>query len=455
MEMREVTRMDLFSANFSDNIAREAPLASRMRPRNLNEFIGQDDIVGVGKLLRRAIEADRLSSMIFYGPPGTGKTTLAKIIANTTSSYFESLNAVTAGVADIRRVIAEALDRIKLYQQKTILFIDEIHRFNKSQQDALLPAVEEGTILLIGATTENPLYEVNTPLISRSMIFRFHSLGTADLKKLIQVAIADQERGVGDFRVNLHDDALEHLAQIANGDGRIALNALELAALTTPIDIATNQRELTLEIISDCVQQRPLRYDRNGQAHYDTISAFIKSMRGSDPDAALYYLALMLTAGEDPKFIARRLIVHAAEDVGMADPMALLVATAAAQAVEMVGLPEARIPMAQAVIHIATAPKSNAGCAAIGAALARVQEIAALEIPTHLRDSSHPGARKLGDGLGYQYPHDFPNGFVDQAYLPSGLTNQVFYHPTQHGSERQIDAHLKNLWPGRYDKDND
>jgi putative ATPase len=441
--------MDLFSVN-SENQTREAPLASRMRPRNLDEFIGQEEIVGEGRLLRRAIEADRLSSMIFYGPPGTGKTTLARIIANTTRSCFETLNAVTAGVADIRRIIAEASDRIKLYQQKTILFVDEIHRFNKSQQDALLPAVEEGTVLLIGATTENPLYEVNTPLISRSMVFRFYPLEARHLKQVIQRALEDHERGIADFRVQLAPDALEHLAFVANGDARIALNALELAALTTPPDPQTHYRELTLAIISDCVQQRPLRYDRGGQVHYDTISAFIKSLRGSDPDAALYYLALMITAGEDPKFIARRMIVHAAEDVGNADPMALLVAMAAAQAVEMVGLPEARIPMAEAAIYIATAPKSNASCVAIDLAMAEVQKMEGQEVPVHLRDSSHSQARKLGDGVGYRYPHDYPGGYVDQAYLPEALRDKVFYHPTLNGRESELAGRLRKLRPERY-----
>ncbi len=442
--------MDLFSVNASENLSREAPLASRMRPRNLDEFIGQDEIVGVGRLLRRAIEADRLSSMIFYGPPGTGKTTLARIIANTTRSTFETLNAVTAGVADIRRIIAAAADRFKLYGQKTILFVDEIHRFNKSQQDALLPAVEDGTVLLIGATTENPLYEVNSPLISRSMIFRFHSLGVSHLKEVVRRALDDHERGIADFRVKLHPDALEHLAGVANGDARIALNALELAALTTSPDPETQCRELTLAIISDCVQQRPLRYDRNGQVHYDTISAFIKSLRGSDPDAALYYLALMITAGEDPKFIARRMIVHAAEDVGNADPMALLVATAAAQAVEMVGLPEARIPMAEAAIYIATAAKSNASCAAIDRAMAEVQAMEGQEVPVHLRDSSHSQARKLGDGIGYRYPHDYPGGYVDQQYLPDHLRDKVFYQPTEYGREKELAEKLRRLRPERY-----
>lgn len=437
--------MDLFSVSADENRKREAPLAARMRPRTLDEFVGQDEIVGKGRLLRRAIEADRLASMIFYGPPGTGKTTLARIIAQSTSSNFENINAVTAGVADIRKVIAEAKERFKLYQSKTILFVDEIHRFNKSQQDALLPAVEEGTILLIGATTENPLYEVNSPLVSRSMIFRLNPLSLDNLKSIINAALADCERGLGDLRVQLKADALEHLANITNGDARIALNALELAALTTKPDPISGIRMLTLDIIVDCIQQRPVVYDKDGQAHYDTISAFIKSMRGSDPDAAVHYLARMITAGEDPKFIARRMMIHAAEDVGNADPLALLIATAAAQAVEMIGLPEAQIPMAQAAIYIATAPKSNASCQAIHQAMADVQTEENQMIPAHLRDSSHPGAKKLGDGVGYQYPHSYEGGYVEQEYLPENMKGRQYYNPTNRGYELTISQYLQKI----------
>lgn len=437
--------MDLFSASADENRQKEAPLASRMRPRSLEEFIGQDEIVGAGRLLRRAIEADRLTSMIFYGPPGTGKTTLARIIARTTHSHFESINAVTAGVADLRKVMADAKERFNLYQKKTILFVDEIHRFNKAQQDALLPGVEEGTILLIGATTENPLYEVNSPLVSRSMIFRLKPLSREDLKTIISVALKDSERGLGSFKVQLPPDALEHLVNIANGDARIALNALELATLTTQPDPDTGARVLSVEIITECIQKRPIVYDKDGQAHYDTISAFIKSMRGSDPDAAVYYLARMLTAGEDPKFIARRMMIHAAEDVGNADPMALLVATAAAQAVEMVGLPEAQIPMAEAAIYIATAPKSNASCQAIHAAMADVQNEENQLVPAHLRDSSHPGAGKLGDGVGYKYPHDYPGGFVEQTYLPPNIAGRKYYRPTDRGREKEIAEYLQRI----------
>lgn len=435
--------MDLFSQG--PEISREAPLAARMRPRSLAEFYGQEHIVGEGRLLRRAIEADRLTSMIFYGPPGTGKTTLAEIIAKTTQSHFERLNAVTAGVADIRRVVDEARERLKFYRQKTLLFIDEIHRFSKSQQDALLPAVEEGIIVLIGATTENPFYEVNAPLVSRSMIFRLNPLTREELKAIIESALRDSERGLGYMRIELAEDALDFLLNVADGDARMTLNALELAAVTTKPDPATGIRYLTLAVMKDCVQQRPLVYDKQGQAHYDTISAFIKSMRGSDPDAAVYYLARMLTAGEDPKFIARRMMIHAAEDVGNADPRALLIATAAAQAVEMIGLPEAQIIMSQAAIYIATAPKSNACCAAIHQAMADVQDLENKMVPAHLRDSSHPGVHKLGDGVGYRYPHDDPEGYVPQDYLPENLLDKTYYHPTNRGYEREIQDYLEHI----------
>lgn len=433
--------MDLFSA--SRDAMAEAPLAARMRPRNLNEFIGQTEIVGEGRLLRRAIEADRLSSLIFYGPPGTGKTTLAEIIAHTTQAYFERINAVTAGVAEIRKVIAEAKERFDFYGRKTILFVDEIHRFNKGQQDALLPAVEAGTLLLIGATTENPLYEVNAPLVSRSMIFRLRSLTPEELKTVVYQALGDADRGLAEYRVQITADALDHLVNMANGDARMALNALELATLTTGPDPVTRERFLTLAIISDCIQQRPVIYDKGGQAHYDTISAFIKSMRGSDPDAAVYYLARMLTAGEDPKFIARRMMIHAAEDVGNADPRALLVAVATAQAVEMIGLPEAQIIMAQAATYIATAPKSNAACVAIHQAMADVQKLENQAVPSHLRDSSHSGAAKLGDGVGYLYPHDYPLGYVAQQYLPGNLVGKQYYLPGLRGYEAVIREYLQ------------
>lgn len=439
--------MDLFSAAAESQRQKEAPLAARMRPRTLEEFLGQSEVVGEGRLLRRSIQADRLSSMIFYGPPGTGKTTLAMIVAGNTRSHFESLNAVTSGVPDIRRVIAEAKERYALQQKRTVLFIDEIHRFNKAQQDALLPAVEDGTVLLIGATTENPYYEVNAPLLSRCRVFRLRSLGDEDIRNLIQRALADEERGLGEHRVELAVEALEHLVHTAEGDARTALNGLELAVLTTepgPDGI----RRIDLNAVEESVQQRAFLYDKNGQAHYDTISAFIKSMRGSDPQAAVYYLARMIEAGEDPRFIARRIVVHAAEDVGNADPQALLVATAAAQAVELVGLPEAKIPLAQAVIYIATAPKSNASCAAIHAATEDALKEKLGEIPAHLRDASHPGTRQLGNGKGYIYPHDDPQGYVVQQYLPHHLAGKVYYSPTERGQEAEIKRRMER-WAGR------
>ena len=439
--------MDLFSAAAEAQRQREAPLAARMRPRSLEEFLGQTEVVGEGRLLRRSIQADRLTSMIFYGPPGTGKTTLAMIIAGTTRSHFATLNAVTSGVPDIRRVIAEAKERYDLQQQRTVLFIDEIHRFNKAQQDALLPAVEDGTVLLIGATTENPYYEVNAPLLSRCRIFRLRSLGEEEIKTLIQRALADEERGLGHYRAELTPEALDHLVYTAGGDARAALNGLELAVLTTepgPDGI----RCIDLATVEESMQQRAFLYDKDGQAHYDTISAFIKSMRGSDPQAAVYYLARMLEAGEDPRFIARRIVVHAAEDVGNADPQALLVATAAAQAVELVGLPEAKIPLAQAVIYIATAPKSNASCVAIHAATTDALNEKLGEIPAHLRDASHPGSRQLGNGQGYLYPHDYPGSYVVQQYLPDHLAGKVYYTPTDQGYEAEIKRRMQR-WAAR------
>jgi len=433
--------MDLFS---EVNFEKEAPLAARMRPRNLNEYIGQQHIVGEGKLLRRAIEADRLTSMLFYGPPGVGKTTLAEIIANTTKSHWEKLNAVTAGVGDIRRIITEATERLKFYQQKTILFVDEIHRFNKSQQDALLPAVEAGTVILIGATTENPLYEVNPPLISRSMLFRLTPLSREELREIVKTALTDEERGMASYHPVLTDKEIELITNLSDGDARSVLNVLELAILTTSPN-HNGERVITEEIIRNCVPERPLLYDKDGQNHYDTVSAFIKSMRGSDPDAAVYYLARMITAGEDPKYIARRMMIHAAEDVGNADPQALLVATAAAQAVEMIGLPEAQIIMSQAAVYIATAPKSNAACQAIHNAMRDVRELNNQPVPAHLRDSSHPQANKLGDGIGYRYPHDYPNGYVEQQYLPANLNGRKYYQPTEHGYEKTIKAYLNQI----------
>lgn len=434
--------MDLFSAARENQRKKEAPLATRMRPERFEDFVGQQEIVGPNRLLRRAIEADRLTSMIFYGPPGTGKTTLAFLIAKYTKAHFETVNAVSTGVAELRKLIKEAEERYTLHGKRTIVFIDEIHRFNKGQQDALLPAVEDGTIILLGATTENPYYEVNTPLLSRSRIFRLRSLTDDELKQVIDRALQDREKGLGDLRVELEPAALEHLVRVAEGDARLALNGLELAALTTE-PRADGRRLLTEEIIADSVQQKVIRYDKQGDNHYDTISAFIKSIRGSDPDAALFYLAKMLKAGEDPKFIARRMIVHAAEDIGNADPQGLVVAVAAAQAVEMVGLPEARIPMAQAAVYLATAPKSNACYQGIDRALADVDAVSQGTIPMHLRDASHPGSRQLEHGQGYLYPHDFPGHYVRQEYLPAELKGRRYYEPTTEGYEQEIKTRLE------------
>ncbi len=434
--------MDLFSSAGEEQRKREAPLATRMRPQSFEEFVGQQEIIGPNRLLRRAIEADRLTSMVLYGPPGTGKTTLAFLIAKYTKAHFEILNAVSAGVTEVRKVIKEAQDRLALYRQKTVVFIDEIHRFNKGQQDALLPAVEDGTIILIGATTENPYYEVNAPLLSRSRVFRLSPLTAEEITLLVERALADRERGLGDYHAVLTPEALEHLIRVAEGDARVALNGLELAVLTTEPS-ADGKRHITAEIIADSVQRRVLRYDKSGDNHYDTISAFIKSIRGSAPDAALFYLAKMLKAGEDPKFIARRMIVHAAEDIGNADPHALLVAVAAAQALEMVGLPEAEIPMAQAVIYLATAPKSNSVVKAIRLAQSDVEEIGQGSVPLHLRDANHPGSQQMGYGKDYLYPHDFPGHYVKQEYMPDELRGRQYYFPGGLGYEKVLKARLE------------
>lgn len=427
--------MDLFEAHRQEQLARTAPLALRMRPRTLDEFVGQEEIVGHGKLLRRAIEADQLSSLILYGPPGTGKTTLARIIANTTRAHFHQLNAVTAGIADLRQVIQEARERMGMYQRRTILFIDEIHRFNKAQQDALLPAVEEGTVVLIGATTENPYFEVNTALVSRSRIFRLRSLSDDEIHLLLERALADGERGLGHFKVEVTPEAMNHWVLVAAGDGRSALNALELAVLTTAPG-PDGVRRITLEVAEDSIQRRCVLYDKSGDQHYDVVSAFIKSMRGSDPDATLYWLARMVYAGEDPAFIARRIMIHSAEDVGLADPQALLVATAAAQAVERVGFPEGRIILAEAALYVALAPKSNAVVKGIDGAMHAVEKGDTGPVPVHLRDASYKGAKALGHGAGYKYPHDYPGGRVPQQYLPDPLTGRKFYHPSGYGKEK-------------------
>ena len=434
--------MDLIDYSARRALTSSAPLAQRMRPRTLGEFVGQKHILSPGSLLYRAIEADRLISLLFYGPPGTGKTALAKIIAGATQADFQQLNAVMAGIADIRRVIKKAQENLAFQKQRTILFIDEIHRFNKAQQDALLPFVEDGTIIFIGATTENPMFEVIPPLLSRSRLFSLHPLTEEDIRTILTRALKDEERGLGKLKINIAEEALSHIARSANGDARAALNALELAAMTTDPD-AGGTIYITREIAAQCSRRRVLPYDKDGDNHYDVISAFIKSLRGSDPDAALYWLAHMLYAGEDPKFIARRILIHAAEDVGLADPRALEIAQAAAYAVHFVGLPEARLPLAQAALYIATAPKSNSVITAIDKALNTVKKEAGKQVPNHLRDSHYQGAASLGHGRGYKYPHDYPGGYVDQDYLPQGLEEKTFYTPTDRGYEKIIKKRLE------------
>ncbi|UCZ54375.1 AAA family ATPase [Bacillus shivajii] len=434
--------MDLFDHSQTQSSEKpKGPLASRMRPRTIEEVIGQKGIVGKGTLLRRAIEADQLTPMIFHGPPGTGKTTLAKVIANSTSAHFEQLNAVIAGIKDVREVVDRAKNRLKYDHEKTVLFIDEIHRFNKGQQDALLPFVEDGTVVLIGATTENPMFEVNPALLSRSRLFRLQSLTDDDLREVLQTAIHDKERGFGDYKVDIDEDALSHLVDISNGDARTALNALELAILTTDPN-AEGVIHIDLSTAEASIQKRILQYDKSGDNHYDTISAFIKSIRGSDPDAALYWLAKMIYAGEDPRFIARRLYVHAAEDIGLADPNALLVAQSAAYAVDFVGMPEARIPLAEAALYLATAPKSNSVITGIDNALRAVEKEKAGDVPFHLRDAHYKGASKLGHGEGYKYPHNYENHFVPQQYLPDHLKNATFYDSSNNGYEKTIQKRL-------------
>ena len=435
--------MDLFDYMKEKTLEKESPLASRMRPTVLEEVVGQEHIIGPGKLLYRAIKADKLGSIIFYGPPGTGKTTLAKVIANTTSAQFEQLNATTAGKKDMEAVVERAKNLLGMYGKKTILFIDEIHRFNKGQQDYLLPFVEDGTLILIGATTENPYFEVNRALLSRSVIFELKPLKKEEIEKLLVKAVTDSEKGMGMYQAKLEDDAREFLADISGGDARAALNAIELAILTTPVS-PDGKIHIDLDTASECIQKRAVHYDKDGDQHYDTISAFIKSMRGSDPDAAVYYLAKMLSAGEDIKFIARRMMICASEDVGNADPQALVVAVAAAQAVERIGMPEAQIILSQAVTYIASAPKSNAACEAIGAAMTAVQECRT-SVPPHLQDAHYKDGSSLGRGTGYQYAHNFPNHYVKQQYLPDELEGRVFYQPTEMGYEKKIKDWLEEL----------
>ncbi len=436
--------MDLFDHMREMAKETEAPLASRLRPRTLDEVVGQQHIVGKDKLLYRAIKADKLGSIIFYGPPGTGKTTLAKVIANTTSAEFKQLNATVAGKKDMEAVVKEAQDALGMYGRKTILFVDEIHRFNKSQQDYLLPFVEDGTLILIGATTENPYFEVNGALLSRSRIFELKPLDKEDIKTLIGRAVYDKERGMGAYESLISEDAAEFLADVANGDARAALNAVELGLLTTERS-ADGKIHIDLEVAQECIQKRAVRYDKDGDNHYDTISAFIKSMRGSDPDAAVYYLARMLYAGEDVKFIARRIMICASEDVGNADPQAICVAVAASQAVERIGMPEAQIILSQAASYVATAPKSNAACKAIFSADEAVRTRRTEAVPAHLQDSHYKGSQKLGRGLGYLYAHDFPGHYVEQQYLPDGLVGTTFYEPSDNGYEKQIKAHMAYL----------
>ena len=420
-------------AGEEEHIFRQQPLAARMRPRNLEEFVGQSHILGPGQLLRRAIEADRIQSLIFYGPPGTGKTSLAQIIARQTRSKFERLSGVESNVADMRRVLSGATNRLENTGQSTILFIDEIHRFNKAQQDVLLPDVEAGVVRLIGATTHNPFFFVNSPLVSRSQIFELRSLSEEELFALLRRALQDGERGLGYRKIRADEDAVRHLSKLSDGDARKALNSLEIAALTTgpgPDGVV----HIDLSVAEQSIQKKAVVYD-DEDAHYDTISAFIKAMRGSDPDATLYWLAKMIHAGEDPRFIARRIVVHAAEDVGLADPMALVLANAAFQAAEFIGWPEARIPLAEAALYIATANKSNSTILAIDAALEDVKSGRTLAVPEHLRDAHYAGAKKLGHGVGYKYSHDFPDHYVPQDYLGA---DKRYYEPTEQGVEKKI-----------------
>ncbi len=437
--------MDLFDYMRENAMKNESPLASRLRPATLDEVVGQQHIIGKDKLLYRAIKADKLGSVIFYGPPGTGKTTLARVIANTTSADFRQINATVAGKKDMEEIVKEAKDSLGMYGKKTILFVDEIHRFNKGQQDYLLPFVEDGTLILIGATTENPYFEVNGALLSRSRVFELNSLEKEDIRVLIHRAVYDRDKGMGSYNAVIDEDAEEFLADVSNGDARAALNAVELGVMTTDRDPSDGKIHINLQVAEECIQKRVVRYDKTGDNHYDTISAFIKSMRGSDPDAAVYYLARMLYAGEDIKFIARRIMICAAEDVGNADPQALVVAVAAAQAAERIGLPEAQIILSQAVTYVASAPKSNAACMAVFEALDSVRNQKTMPVPVHLQDSHYKGSSKLGHGQGYLYAHDYPGNYVKQQYLPDGLEDTEFYHPTENGYEQKIKERLKEL----------
>ena len=438
--------MDIFEYQRNLRLKKDAPLAARMRPRSLDDFIGQEHIIGEGRLLRRAITADKLSSMIFHGPPGSGKTTLARLIAGSTESAFITLNATTSGVKDIKSTVDDAKHRLGMSSNRTILFIDEIHRFNKAQQDALLPHVEDGTLILVGATTENPYFQVNKALLSRSLIYGLKPLDQSDILEVLRRAISDSENGLGLLGLDVSDDAMAFLADMANGDARAALNALELAALTSA-PRSDGVISIGLDVAQECIQKRAINYDTDGDNHYDTISAFIKSMRGSDPDAALYYLARMLYAGESPEFIARRIVIAASEDVGNADPHALLVADAAARAVQMVGLPECQLALAQAAVYISCAPKSNASCVGIDLAMTDVRNIRISQIPSNLRDPH----TSMGS-TPYVYPHDYPGGYVPADYLPRELAGKIYYRPTDNGIEKRIKESLTKLGK-KYDKD--
>ena len=436
--------MDIFEYMRNSNMEKESPLASRLRPSTLEEVVGQKHIIGKDKLLYRAIKADKISSVIFYGPPGTGKTTLAKVIANTTSADFKQINATIANKKDMEEVVEGAKAALGMYSKKTILFIDEIHRFNKSQQDYLLPFVEDGTLILIGATTENPYFEVNNALISRSIIFELKPLGQEDIKELVYRAVNDEKKGMGAYKAEIAEDAAKFLSDVSGGDARMALNAVELGILTTDRS-EDGIIHITLEVAEQCIQKRAARYDKDGDNHYDTISAFIKSMRGSDVDAAIYYLARMLYAGESVTFIARRIMICASEDVGLADPQALVIANAAAQTVHNIGMPEARIVLAEAAAYVAAAPKSNAVYKAIDDALMYIKNNPAGAIPPHLQDAHYKGAAKLGHGLNYKYAHDYKNHYVKQQYLPDGMEDISFYNPTDNGYERDIKEHLERI----------
>lgn len=437
--------MDFFTISMEEELKKNAPLADRMRPETLKEFVGQNHLLGENKFLNRAIKADRITSMIFYGPPGTGKTTLAMIIANSTNMRFKKLSAVTSGVKDIREVVNGAEENLKLYGKRTILFIDEIHRFNKAQQDALLPFVERGIIILIGATTENPYFEVNKALLSRVMVLVLEPLGKNDLRNLVKRALSNKEKGLGNYKIDITDEAIDYLITVAEGDGRNLLNSLEIGVLSTEED-KDGIRLIDLETIKDSILIKTAKYDKGGDEHYNTISAFIKSMRGSDPDATLYWLAKMINAGEDPKFIARRIIIAASEDVGNADPNALLIANAAFNSVDNIGMPEGRIILAQAAVYIATAPKSNASYLGIDKALNHIRNEKIGEVPTHLKDAHYHGAEKLGHGKGYKYPHDYKENFIIQQYMPTNMELNTYYTPTENGYEKEIKKRMSRLF---------